>query len=80
MLFSGCCAVRVDPAVWVWKCNTQRAGIFCLKRSRIIGAHSRRAARNLAISSAKLLCELKKNERRGAKSSGFSPARIAAST
>ena len=33
-----------------------------------------RAARNLATSSKKSLCELKKNERRGAKSSTSRPA------
>ena len=43
-------------------------------------AHSRRAARNLATSSNTSLCALKKNERRGAKSSTFRPAAIAAST
>ena len=44
-----------------------------LKRSRITSAQSLRAARNLAISSKKSLCELKKNEMRGAKSSTSSP-------
>ena len=37
-------------------------------------AQSLRAARNLAISSKKSLCELKKNEIRGAKSSTSRPA------
>ena len=40
----------------------------------------RRAARYLAISSKKSMCALKKNERRGAKSSTASPAASAAST
>ena len=31
MLFSGCCAVRVEPAVWVWKRSMQRARIFCVE-------------------------------------------------
>ena len=38
-------------------------------------AQMRRAARSLAISSKKSLCELKKNESRGAKSSTFRPRR-----
>ena len=44
----------------------------------MIFAYSRRAARNLAISSRKLLCALKKNERRGAKASTSRPASMAA--
>jgi len=37
-------------------------------------AHSRRAARNFAISSKKSMCESKKKESRGANSSTLSPA------
>jgi hypothetical protein len=40
----------------------------------------RRAARYLAISSKKSMCALKKNERRGAKSSTSRPRSMAAST
>ena len=40
----------------------------------------RREARNFAISSKKSECELKKKERRGAKSSTRSPRAIASST
>ena len=40
----------------------------------------RRAARNLQISSKKSMCELKKNESRGANESTSIPAFIAAST
>ena len=47
-----------------------------LKRSRITRAQMRRAARYLAISSKKSLCELKKNEIRGANTSTSSPASI----
>jgi hypothetical protein len=43
------------------------------KRSFMMRAHMRRAARNLAISSKKSLCTSKKNESRGAKSSTSSP-------
>ena len=39
----------------------------------------RRAARNLAISSRKSLCALKKNESRGANESTARPAAMAAS-
>ena len=44
----------------------------------MIRAHSRRAARNFATSWKKWLCALKKNESRTPKSSGESPASIAA--
>ena len=45
-----------------------------------VRAYRRRAARNLAISSRKSLCALKKNESRGAKASTGRPALSAAST
>ena len=80
MLFSGCCAVSVEPAVWVWKRSIHDFGFFAWNRSRMIFAHMRRAARNFATSSRKLLWALKKNESRGANLSTSRPARIAAST
>ena len=49
------------------------------KRSRMIRAHRRRAARNFATSWKKWLCALKKKERRAPNSSGESPASTAAS-
>jgi hypothetical protein len=55
-------------------------GSFAPKRSRMIVAHSRRAARSFATSSRKSLCRLKKNESRGAKESTVSPRAMAAST
>ena len=64
MLLSGCCAVSVEPAVWVWKRSCCARGWVAPKRSRIRRAHSRRAARNFATSSRKSLCALKKNDRR----------------
>ena len=64
MLLSGCCAVSVLPAVWVWKRSCSARGWVAPKRSRISRAHSRRAARNLATSSRKSLCALKKNDSR----------------
>ena len=44
----------------------------------MIRAHRRRAARNLATSTKKSLCALKKKERRAPKSSGDKPASTAA--
>ncbi len=79
-LTSGCWAVSVDPAVWVWKRIRQERGSLAPKRSRMISAQSERAARNLAISSKKFECALKKNEIRGAKESTARPRAIAAST
>ncbi len=64
MLLSGCCAVSVLPAVCAWKRNCIARGFVTPNRSRMMRAHSRRAARNLAISSRKSLCALKKKDRR----------------
>jgi hypothetical protein len=50
MLFSGCCAVSVDPPVCAWSRIARARGLVAPKRSRMIRAHSLRAARNLAIS------------------------------
>ncbi len=52
-LFSGCWAVRLAPAVWVWKRIISEAGFLAPKRSFMILAHIRRAARYLEISSRK---------------------------
>ena len=78
MLFSGCCAVSVEPPVCAWKRSASARGFVAPKRSRMIDAHSRRAARNFATSWKKWLCALKKNDRRAPKSSGERPASIAA--
>ena len=80
MLSSGCWAVHEQPAVWVWKRIHIDRSFFAPNRSRIISAQTRRAARNLAISSKKSLWELKKKERRGANSSTSIPRFTAAST
>ena len=80
MLFAGCCAVSVLPPVCVWNFSIQLFGFCAANRSRMIRAHRRRAARNLATSSRKLLCALKKKLSCGAKSSTASPASIAAWT
>src|SRR3989442_1495578 len=49
-LFCGCCAVRVEPPVWVWN-RSRQAASPAPNCSFIRRAHSRRAARNLATSS-----------------------------
>ena len=48
MLFSGCCAVSVEPPVCAWKRSASARGFVAPKRSRMIPAHRRRAARNFA--------------------------------
>ncbi len=58
----------------MWKRHIQERGSFAPKRSRMVFDQMRRAARNLAISSKKSLCELKKKDSRGANSSTGSPA------
>src|ERR1700691_919597 len=70
---SGCWAVRLEPAVCVWN-------LICFDRawrapnvSWTIVAHSRRAARNFAISSRKFRSDEKKNESRGRNSSRSRP-------
>ena len=79
MLFSGCCAVRVEPPVWAWKRSAWAFAVVAPKRSRMICAHSVRAARNFATSWKKSLCALKKNESRAPNASGERPAATAAS-
>jgi hypothetical protein len=74
MLLSGCWAVSVLPAVWVWKRSCWARGLVAPTRSRMMRAHNRRAARNFAISSRKSLWALKKNDSRGAKAFTSSPA------
>ncbi len=74
MLLSGCCAVSIEPAVWVWKRSIMERGSFALKRSFMMRAQRRRAARNLATSSRRSLWALKKKESRPAKASTSSPA------
>ena len=80
MLFSGCCAVRVEPPVCVWKRIICERAFLAPKRSRMISAHMRRTARNFATSWKTLLCPLKKNASCGANSSTSRPASIAACT
>ena len=79
MLFSACCAVSVQPAVWVWKRSICALGLVTPKRSFIMRAQILRAARNFATSSRKSLCALKKNERRLPNTFGSCPALMAAS-
>ena len=71
--------MSVEPPVCAWKRRASARGFVAPKRSRMIRAQSRRAARNFATSWKKSLCALKKKERRAPKSSGESPAATAAS-
>ena len=80
MLFSGCCAVRLTPAVWAWKRICHERGSLAPNVSRISRAQMRRAARYLAISSKKSIWALKKKDSRGAKSSTSRPRATACST
>jgi hypothetical protein len=80
MLTSGCCAWSVTPPVCVWNRIVCERGSSDPNRSRMIFAHMRRAARNLAISWKTLLWQLKKKARRGANSSIASPRSSAAPT
>ncbi len=73
-------AVRLEPAVWTWKRHSRLRGSVAPKRSRMIVAHIRRAARNLATSSNSSLQAAKKKLRRPAKASTSSPRSTAAST
>jgi hypothetical protein len=68
------------PAVWQWKRSAQARSLFAPKRSRMMRAHMRRAARNFATSSSRLLWPLKKKLSRGAKRSTSRPAARAART
>ena len=72
--------MRETPAVWVWKRIRRERSSLAPYFSLSTVAQMRRAARNLQISSKKSTCELKKNEKRGAKSSTSSPASMPAST
>ena len=69
-----------SPAVWVWNRHIIDFGFRAPKRSFMIRAHIRRAARNLATSSNSSDQAAKKNESRGAKSSTSRPRATAAST
>src|SRR3989454_2589875 len=78
-LFSGCCAVSATPAVWAWNRSSSDSGFLAWNRSLMMVAQSRRAARNLATSSSKSMCALKKNEICGAIASTSRPRDTAAS-
>ena len=80
MFTSGCWAVSCTPAVWVWKRSIIDLGFFAPNSSRMTRAQIRRAARNLATSSSRLVRETKKNANRGANSSTSWPEAMAAFT
>ena len=73
MLLSGCCAVSVDPIVWVWKRSASASARVAPKRSRMTSAQIRRAARNFATSSRSVECAAKKNDSCGANASTLEP-------
>jgi hypothetical protein len=79
-LLRGCWEVSETPAVWVWNRIQVDRSFSARYRSVMSLYQMRRAARNLAISSKKSLCELKKKLSRGAKSSTRRPRAIACST
>ena len=74
MLTSGCWAVRLTPAVCVWKRIRQDSGRLAPNVSRISRAQIRRAARYLAISSKKSMWALKKKLRAGREAVDVEPA------
>ena len=78
-LLIGCCAVSETPEVWQWARISHERGSVQRRRSRIIRAHSRRAARSLETSSRKSLWTFQKNDTRGARRSGSIPRSRAAS-
>ena len=80
MLLSGCWAVSVEPPVWVWNRISRLRASCAPKRSVMILAHMRRAARYLAASSKRLLWAFQKKLSLEANSSTASPAAMAAST
>lgn len=77
---SGCCAVSWTPAVWVWKRSISDLGSRAPNSSRISRAQIRRAARNFATSSSRVVRATKKNDSRGANASTSMPAASAART
>src|SRR5437660_8180343 len=80
ILLRGCCHVRDAPEFWACVLNKSDLGSLTLYLSLNTRAQIRRAARNFATSSKKSIPQLKKKERRGAKSSTFNPASMPRST
>ena len=79
-LLSGCWAVSWTPAVWVWKRSIRDRGSWAPNRVAMVSAQMRRAARNLAASSNRVVRATKKKASRGANASTASPASTAACT
>jgi hypothetical protein len=80
MLFSGCCAVREHPAVWVWNRRRIDVSSFAPKRSFSHRLQILRAARYFAISSKKSIWALKKNDSPWENASTSSPRCCPSST
>ncbi len=72
-LLNTSCAVSDQPDVWQWVRSASDLSDFGSNRATS-RAHSRRAARSFATSVKKFMPTAKKKDRRGAKSSIFSPA------
>ena len=68
-------AVRLEPAVWTWKRHIIERGSRAPKRSRMMRAHMRRAARNLATSSKSSLHAAKKKRQPAGEGVDVKPAR-----
>ena len=64
-LTSGCWAVSCTPAVWVWKRSICDLGFLAPNSSRMMRAQIRRAARNFATSSSRVVRATKKKDSRG---------------
>ncbi len=73
-------AVRLQPLVWQCVRSAKDRASFGLNSFSISFAHSRRAARNLAISMKKFMPTPKKNESLGANASMSRPAPTPART
>ena len=80
MFTSGCWACSVTPPVWVWKRIICAFSSVAPNWSRMIFAHIRRTARNLAISWKTLLWPLKKKASRWPNLFTSRPASIPACT
>ncbi len=79
-LLNTSCAVRLQPDVWQCVRRLKERGFFGANSSRMSLAHSRRAARILAISMKKFMPIAQKKDSRGANASISRPAATPART
>src|SRR5438309_6699977 len=80
ILLRGCCHVSDAPEFWACHLSNIDLESLTLYLSFNTRAQIRRAARNFETSSKKSIPQLKKKDRRGAKSSTFNPASSPRST